>query len=75
MRKNGLGGLADFPIWEWGSSAGGWSILNFAFFAKFRVGILELIKNQQPPVREKWRSSRNRRHENTKELQEDSVQP
>jgi len=50
-------------------SLGRWPILNFASFAKFRVGMLELIQNQRPPVREEWRSSRNRRHENTKELQ------
>jgi hypothetical protein len=43
-------------------SSGGWPILNFAPFAKFRVGIL------------RRRSSRNRRHENMKERQEDSVQ-
>ena len=31
---------------------GGWPILNFAPFAKFRVGMLEADPNQQPAVRE-----------------------
>jgi len=42
--------------------SGGWPILNFALFAKFRVGIL------------RRRSSRNRRHESMNGRQEDSVQ-
>ena len=31
---------------------GGWPILNFAFFAKFRVGMLEANPNLQPAVRD-----------------------
>jgi hypothetical protein len=34
-----------------GEQLGGWPILNFAFLAKFRVGMLEAVQNQQPTVR------------------------
>ena len=52
----------------------GCPILNFAFFAKFRVGMLEADPKPATGCDVRWRPSRNRRSESANERREDSLQ-